>query len=181
MASSEDKRRLIDEALKRGVHITSKQLDRWRADRLLPTPQAVGRGRGQGVLRESSPRTVEQLVELAHILASDRSLDRAAFRLWIGGYEVPLPRVRKALSKLIPNKSNRSDYATISNLLPDFQETLIRHASAPQRVRKLAAAGRTNSLLDAMARAATGETIDRACRGRGSAVRSRRRSSTRQE
>ena len=100
---SAEKQGLIDEAARHGFEITSKQIDRWRADRLLPAPGRSSGGRGRGVRRPSAEGTAQQLMQLCKLLSEDRSLDRAAFRLWIDDYAIPLERLRRALANLAPN------------------------------------------------------------------------------
>ncbi len=97
---SSEKQVLIDAAKAAGFRITSKQIDRWRLDELLPEPVAAGRGRGSGIARVAPAETIPQLSALCACLKRSRSFDRAAFALWIDNFNIPLSRVRTALKKM---------------------------------------------------------------------------------
>jgi hypothetical protein len=73
-----------------GVGVTTRQLKRWRASGLLPTPIQVSAGRGHGRRSVSYPAGTAQLVvAIADTLSDGWSLRYVAFGLFARGHEVP--------------------------------------------------------------------------------------------
>ena len=168
---SADKKGLISLAKARGVAVSSKQLDRWRLAQLLPATSAQSDGRGKGVRRTTPPNTIDQLIALVSYIKSDRSLDYAAFRLWIDGFSIPLPRVKLALKAVIP-KSTREEIkenaAKWDGEIERLSENLSRRRGVPQRVRGLASDGSLADMFSTMLTAATGGTVNAASANKAS-------------
>jgi hypothetical protein len=140
---SAEKRALIDGAAQHGARVTSKQIDRWRLDGVLPKAAPHGRGKGRGVARVSPEATLRQLVALVSILRQNRSLDHAALRLWLGGFSVPITRVRRALASLVarPWKTmidRATDRKRLDAEAARFEETILRRKRAPKATKRLA-------------------------------------------
>jgi len=136
---SAEKKALIEAAAADGFQVSSKQIDRWRLDKLLPAPQTVGRGKGLGVARVVDASSASQLIALARILRENRSLDQAAFRLWVGGYAIPMERLRLALGRLIQEPFRRFKAKTKvrqDDEISAFESTLVRRKSVPKTVQK---------------------------------------------
>ncbi len=153
---SPEKQALIDEAAALGIEVGSKQIDRWRTEKLLPTPTAEGRGRGKGIARTAPPGTVAQLVALAKFLKEERSFDLAAFRLWIDGYDIPIERVRRALREIVPRTADPQKVAEYSTKIADG---LHRKKGVSKQVRALSRDGGFYTLFDTMATAAFGGQV----------------------
>jgi hypothetical protein len=140
--------------------ITPKKVARWRTEDVLPPPISHGRGRGRGVSRSHDDRTLEQLVALDKILKRHRSLDYAAFRLWVRGYDVPPDRVRRALKKLIldavqgAREKTRDD---LTEIALSAEEKLAEHRKSPKQARKMAQEGGLAPLLLMMLQLLTGK------------------------
>jgi hypothetical protein len=77
---------LIAYAASRGVVITPSQLKRWRAEKLLPPVTRPGLGRAKGRETLYPAEAGPWVVDLAQILAADRSLSRAGWAMWLKGY-----------------------------------------------------------------------------------------------
>lgn len=147
---SAEKRDLIDEAAGHGFTVTAKQIDRWRADQVLPPAGRAGGGRARGVQRPAPEGSAAQLVRLCQFLAEDRSLDRAAFRLWIEDYAVPLKRLRKALARLVPDAKLVFGQSAeqIRDKVEQYSEGVQRRKSLQPHVRKMAEDGRLVTVLE---------------------------------
>lgn len=79
---------LINEMTIRDVHVTVRQLDRWRAAGLIRTERQWG-GPGRGGSSSRYPEgTADLIEELVEILSKDRSLDLAALTLFARGHEI---------------------------------------------------------------------------------------------
>jgi hypothetical protein len=146
---SAEKAELIAEAAAAGIQITDKQIDRWRLEKLLQPPGKAGAGRGRGVRRPAAEGTTQQVLRLHQLLAQDRSVERAAFRLWVEGYEVPLERVRAALRKLRPDPARLVGLTSenVSNAAEHYSETLRKKTRTPKRVKKMVDDGSLPPLL----------------------------------
>jgi hypothetical protein len=86
-----------------GCSITSEQLKRWRKFGVFPRPSRHGLGRGRGTASYYPEVAGRWAVDLAKALAGkgNRSLSRAAWRLWIMGY--PLTHLaREQIGRLLP-------------------------------------------------------------------------------
>ena len=148
--TSADKDRLIEEAARQGFSVSAKQIDRWRADQVLPPAGKAGGGRARGVQRPAPEGSAAELVRLCQFLDDDRSLDRAAFRLWIEDYTIPLERVRTALAQLAPNpKPILGDSPDqLRDKIEQYADSLGRRKSAQPHVKKMAADGRLATVLE---------------------------------
>jgi hypothetical protein len=140
---SAEKLDLIARARQLGVSVTSKQIDRWRLDGVLPKTAPQGRGKGRGVARVTPEATLEQMVALDSILRQNRSLDHAALRLWLGGFPVPIARIRRALTSLVARPWKRmmerpTDHERLDAEVAKFEETIIRRKRAPKATKRLA-------------------------------------------
>ena len=138
---SAEKRALIEGARQQKTPVTSKQIDRWRLDDLLPKAAPHGRGRGLGVARVSSEATLQQLLALAALLRHNRSLHHVALRLWLGGFAVPIQRVRKALTVLVARPWKAALEKPADHFDEEFanlEETILRRKHAPKLAKKLA-------------------------------------------
>jgi len=136
---------LLEAASAKGVVATTKQIARWRQEDVLPRPRAVSRGRARGIARTPSDATLDQLVALDAILKRNRSLDYAAFRLWLRGFDVPIERIRRALASLVFAPFERTRGKSTDELI-DYAITVEEKAAvlrtAPKRTRQMAKAGR---------------------------------------
>lgn len=159
--ASDEKEKLIRHARERGHRLTSKQIDRWRLERLLPQPGARSAGRGRGVQRPSAEGTAKQLVALCDYLAQDRSLDRAALRLWIDGYPVPLDRVRKSLQRSTPDPSRLTGIAPgdLSKDIDDFCVQLADRKRVSERTREMADDGTLQPLFTKFLSLSSGQVL----------------------
>ena len=148
--ASVEKQRLIDGAARHGFAVTPKQIDRWRLDRVLPQPGRAGGGRARGVRRPSPEGSGAQLVRLCQFLDEDRSLDRAAFRLWIEDYAVPLDRVRRALSRLAPRPETvfGTSAQSLHEKVEQYGENLLRRKQTKPHVKKMIEDGRFTAVVE---------------------------------
>ncbi len=149
---SDEKAALIAEAARHGFAVTGKQIDRWRLDRLLPTPGKTSAGRGRGVQRPTPEGSVAQLVRLCQLLAQDRSLHRAAFRLWIEDYAVPLDRLRTSLAHLVPDARTvfGASGERLQEKVQSYTEGMSRRHRAKPHVKKMADDGRLAVMLEGL-------------------------------
>lgn len=82
--------------------ITPSRVHRWVRDQLLPgTVQRIPRGR-HGFAAEPSAQAREQLLALCAMRSHTKRLDQLAVLLWAAGWEIPLPRIRRALRTYAP-------------------------------------------------------------------------------
>lgn len=153
---------MIDAAATHGFKVTPKQIDRWRLEKLLPPPSRASEGRGRGVRRPAPEGSVPQLIRICGLLREDRSLHRAAFRLWIEGFVVPLDRVRKALRRLVLDPVRLMDMPPdkLSGAVESYAENVHARKSTPARVKKMADEGRLSTLLESMLAMGLGRPID---------------------
>jgi hypothetical protein len=128
----------------------------------MPPPGKTGAGRGRGVRRPTPEGSAEQMMRLCQLLSEDRSLERAAFRLWIEGYAVPLERVRTALRALSPNRSHllRLSGEALSEVAEDYAEKMRAKKSTPMRVKKMADDGWLSTFLTSMLSMGLGQETD---------------------
>jgi hypothetical protein len=82
--------------------LTPRKIERWRKARLLPHPQLISLGRGQGMRSEYPPGTARQLLALCrHRRRFPHDLDAVRFALWYEGYPVLLDDVKQAIEQLV--------------------------------------------------------------------------------
>jgi hypothetical protein len=160
--TSAEKQALIDAASACGFKVTPKQIDRWRADKLLPPPARTSAGRGRGVQRPAPEGSAHQLIRLCGLLREDRSLHRAAFRLWVEAFPVPLERTRKALRRLALDPMRLIDMAPekLSGAAETYADNVRTRKSTPARVKKMADEGRLSTLLESMLAMGLGRPLD---------------------
>jgi hypothetical protein len=156
---STEKKALIEDLAARGVSVTSKRIDRWRLERVIPAPTIRGGGRARGVQRVTAPGSADQIAALVGFLRDDRSIDLAALRLWLDGFDVPLDRVREALHKFAPDPS-AIDGATIKQKSWDHAETVKRQKTAPKRLKDLVRHEQLSGLFETLTALAIGESPD---------------------
>lgn len=153
---------LLEAAAYRSIRVTPKQVARWRSQGVLPPPISHGRGRGRGVARSHDDATVEQLGALTSILKRNRSLDYAAFRLWLRGYNVHLDRVRRALRKLVVaplEKPRRESTEELTQGAFSAEEKAATRRAAPKQTRKMAREGKLAPTLLVVFQLLRGSTI----------------------
>ena len=123
----------------RGTRVTSKQIDRWRSDGLLPPPSLSGSGRARGVRRPAPAGSAQQMVRLVQLLAEARSLHRAAFWLWVEDYPISMERLRRALPHLIPNPKRLSVLSSdeLRQMAQAFTERLRRAKGVQPHVKHM--------------------------------------------
>jgi hypothetical protein len=93
---------LLDELALLGVRVTPRQLKRWRANGLLPTPTQVSAGRGKGRRSVSYPAGTAQLVAaLTDMLSHGWSLRHVAFGLFARGHDVTEAALKQAYRAVI--------------------------------------------------------------------------------
>ncbi len=144
---------LIEAAGGKGIRVTPKQIARWRSEDVLPPPISRGRGRGRGVARSYDDATLQQLVAVTSILKRYRSIDYAAFRLWVRGYAIPLDRVRRALGKLVLKAYARARELPTDSLESEVfrtEEKMVNRRVAPRQTRKMAREGRLAPMFTVM-------------------------------
>ena len=117
---------------------------------VLPRAGTAGGGRGLGVQRPAPEGSGDQLVRLCQFLAEDRSLDRAAFCLWIEDHPIPLERLRKALARLAPNpKLIVGDSSEqLRDKTEQYAESVRRRKHVQPHVKKMAEDGRLATMLE---------------------------------
>lgn len=84
--------------------VTKRRMATWRTKEIIPSFDVNGAGRGPSLGRESSgwrngDLIVEQATEAYRLLKTYRTLDDLYFPLWVLGYQIPLARIREALSR----------------------------------------------------------------------------------
>jgi hypothetical protein len=157
---SSEKQVLIDAAKAAGFKITSKQIDRWRLEELLPEPVAAGRGRGGGVARVPPAETIPQLLALCACLKGSRSFERAAFQLWIDNFNIPLSRVRAALKKMAtvaPATLAAMSKDQRAIVLADAETEAAEQRTTPKGVRSYARQGKLAPFVEKMVGGTTGD------------------------
>jgi hypothetical protein len=95
MALSESE--LLDHAAAAGAVVGARQLRRWRAAGLVPTPEPVHERGRPGSRSEYEGWVVEQLIVVADLLAETRSVRYAAIELWWSRRWVRRSALREAL------------------------------------------------------------------------------------
>lgn len=157
---SAEKQALIDAGKAEGFAITSKQIDRWRFEELLPPPVPSGRGRAGGIARVAPEETIPQLIALCKLLKENRSFDHAAFRLWIDNFNVPLSRVRTALKNMAtvtPANLAAMSPEERAIVLADAELEAAQNRTVPKGVRSYARQGKLAPLVDQLVSGTVGD------------------------
>ena len=104
---TEADRGLLSALADQGHEVTPSQLKRWRAAGLLPTPERVAGGRGQGRRSTAYPEgTVARAAAVADIVIHGRvPLRRAATVLFLRGFDVPEDTLKVSFTKLLDELS----------------------------------------------------------------------------
>jgi hypothetical protein len=110
-------RQLVIAMVASGRFIALRELVRWRSDGLLPPLASTGSGNGRCYYWRE-PDILIQAQTAYDALNRYGRVDAALIALWLGGFAVPLPRLRRAW--LHSRKTRKA--------------TAIRQASAPKRV-----------------------------------------------
>ena len=141
---SAEKAALISAAAAAGFTVAGKQIDRYRNDRVLAPALTDGRGKSGGVGRPAAAGTGAQLIALCTALRRDRSLHRAAVRLWLDGYNVPLERIREALQVVAERFRRYGSLTTEAQATVAFETEgkVLDRRSTPKRTRRLARKGK---------------------------------------
>ena len=102
-AMTEADRGLLSALAARGHQVTPSQLKRWRAAGLLPTPERVAGGRGQGRRSTAYPAgTVARAAAVAEIVIDGSvRLRHAATVLFLRGFEVPEKTLTVSYAKFL--------------------------------------------------------------------------------
>ena len=91
---------ILECARAEGVLVTREQLDRWHRAGALPTPRQTPLGPSGGSVTLYPKGTALQAVALARGLQRTRRLDEVACTLWIEGYPIAMPLVRRFLTRV---------------------------------------------------------------------------------
>ncbi len=96
---------LLALAAAEGFHppeITARKIERWRKERLLPSPRRISLGRGQGMRSEYPPETGRQLLALCRLRRRfPHDLDAIRFGLWYEHYSLPIDDVKQSMEQLL--------------------------------------------------------------------------------
>lgn len=138
-----------------GIKVTTRQLQDWRQAGLIPSPSVRHLGRGRGTVSSYPKGTVPQVVAVARVLASDRSLDRAVLRLFASGHPVDEARLRTAyevtLAKIEDNARRMLSILTVEKADDAEAAKLLRSETRRSTVRqwhrRLGRGGQANALL----------------------------------
>lgn len=98
---------LISGAKQAGALVSPRQLKRWRAAGLLPSPTRRGLGRGRGSRSAYPPGTLERVLALARLPRRARSPGAAVLSLFSLGYEVEEAALRRAHSEWVTQTEER--------------------------------------------------------------------------
>lgn len=88
---------LIGQAVERGCALNSRQLKRWRELGLIPYPDRISRGRGQGTESHYSPEVAEYVLSVAAQRREARPMWEPVLKIFDSGGFVPEPCLRSAL------------------------------------------------------------------------------------
>ncbi len=81
--------------------LSLRQLERWRKQDLLPRPRVIHLGQGLGTCSVYPPGTDQQLLAVCRLYGKKRNAHHVRWHLWIEGYPIPLPAIRKTLDALV--------------------------------------------------------------------------------
>jgi hypothetical protein len=76
---------------------SSRTIESWREEGVLPTAPRQWLGKGKGSTSSYPPALLRQAVVIAGFLKRYRSFDKTAVLLWLHGYEVDTARIRQSL------------------------------------------------------------------------------------
>jgi hypothetical protein len=76
---------------------SSRTIESWREEGVLPTAPRQWLGQGKGSTSSYPPELLRQAVAIASFLKRYRSFDKTAALLWLHGYEVDAARIRASL------------------------------------------------------------------------------------
>jgi hypothetical protein len=98
-----DKHELIAWASREGVVITSRQLERWHKADLIPRPQVIPpRAFGEGNRSIYPDGIGPQVLAVCRLLKQQPNTNAVRFWLWLEGYAIALPLLKKTLRRLVP-------------------------------------------------------------------------------
>src|SRR5690606_37776001 len=90
--------------------VSQRQLARWRAEHLLPTPERRGRGRGAGASASYPEGTLEQLRAIVGLReAGVRVAADLRVHLWLLGHAMPAQVIRADLLDALPTATLPED------------------------------------------------------------------------
>lgn len=92
---------LLAVATSENYTVSLRQLERWRKQDLLPRPRTIHLGRGRGACSVYPPGTDQQLLAVCRLYAKKRNAHHVRWHLWMEGYPIPLPVIRKTLNALV--------------------------------------------------------------------------------
>ncbi len=81
--------------------VSLRQLERWRKQDLLPRPRVIHLGQGPGTCSVYPPGTDQQLLAVCRLYGKKRNAHHVRWYLWMEGYPIPLPTIRKMLDALV--------------------------------------------------------------------------------
>ena len=82
--------------------ITSRKIERWRKERLLPRLRRISLGRGQGTRSEYPPEAAKRLLALCRLRRRfPHDLDAVRFGLWCERYPIPIDDVKRSMEQLL--------------------------------------------------------------------------------
>jgi hypothetical protein len=101
---------LIREAAESGHVVTSRQLERWRNEHILPGGTKRGLGQGAGTYWRYPASSVTRLLIFLEIRRPREPLSATAVRLWLRGHDMPLDHVRRHLTAalVMPQRIRRN-------------------------------------------------------------------------
>lgn len=82
-----------------GSRVTPDKIERWRREGLLPSPNQIGHGRGNGSHTEVPLASVAQALEIAGLYAMRRKRNWVGWQLWLRGFDVAERYWREPLEK----------------------------------------------------------------------------------
>lgn len=130
------KEQLVQIANEAGFSVTSRQIDRWRKNDLLPRSRRIHLGKAHGTRSEYPPETGRQLLALCriHFTQKEKRLPRIRFAIWLEGYSVPIGKLKESFELILIdpmeglNRSTRGEGAEekADNLAEKMRESLPR-------------------------------------------------------
>ncbi len=90
-----------EQLLAAATSVSLRQLERWRKQDLVPRPRTIHLGQGPGTCSVYPPGTDEQLLAVYRLYAKKRNAHYVRWYLWMEGYPIPLPAIRKTLDALV--------------------------------------------------------------------------------